>query len=68
MKATLTIDGKELEVKISHIIFDKYACPQLGLNVISGIDEFEELTRKNDVLPKESDEPIISFYERGATW
>lgn len=67
MNATLTIDGKEFEVEISHIVFDKYSCPQVSLNVVGGIDEFEELTRNTDALSKTS-EPTISVYERGATW
>lgn len=67
MNATLTIDGKEFEVEISHIVFDKYACPRVSLNIVSGIEEFKELTRNTDVLSKKS-EPTISVYERGATW
>ena len=68
MKATLTIDGKEFNVEISHIILDRYACPQLSLNIMSNTEEFEELARKNDGLSEEPDNSTIIVYERGAKW
>ena len=68
MKATLTIDGKEFNVEISHIILDRYACPQLSLNIMSTTEEFEELARKNDGLSEEPDNSTIIVYGRGAKW
>lgn len=68
MKANLKIDGKEFDVEISHIILDRYACPQLSLNIMSNTEEFEELARKNDGLSEEPDNSTIRVYGRGAKW
>lgn len=68
MKVTLTINEKEFDVEISHIILDRYACPQLSLNILSNTEEFKELARKNDGLSEEPDNSAIRIYGRGAKW